>query len=178
MIHTFLQESNEWNKGIERKTWKNHNILGCHLIKVVCDWLVVLVTISNLIDTEILLLSRTNLYVLTWQWGRQQISNCWAFYFWGESTLLLLVLHSLEFIWVISFSNLIARAMFPLIFNFPDINAMVGFNFPENILTKSSVAILITTSARSEGSPCPTFPPLLFRSRNHVPPSSPESSNW
>lgn len=44
---------------------------------------------------------------------------------------MLLVPHSLAFIWVISFSSLIARAMFPLIFSFPDMNAMVGFSFPK-----------------------------------------------
>lgn len=45
--------------------------------------------------------------------------------------------------WVISFSNLIARAMFPLIFNFPDINAMVGFNFPKmRNETESNISVL------------------------------------
>ena len=54
------------------------------------------------------------------------------------------------------------------------ISQLVKFkNSPENIFTKSSVDILITTSAWLEGSPYPTLPPLLLRSRNHVPPSSP-----
>lgn len=43
---------------------KKHNIVGCHLIKLVLDWLVVLVTISSLIDTEFYFFSRTNIYVL------------------------------------------------------------------------------------------------------------------
>lgn len=73
--------------------------------------------------------SRTNICILIRQWRRQQIFNCWAFYFY--ESFLLLVLHNLAFIWVISFSSLIARAMFPLIFSFPDMNAMVGFSFPK-----------------------------------------------
>jgi hypothetical protein len=45
--------------------------------------------------------------------------------------IIALFLHSLEFICLISFSNLIARAMFPLIFNLPDMKAIVGFSFPK-----------------------------------------------
>lgn len=38
-----------------KKEKKNHNILGGHLVRLILDWLVVLITISSLIDTEILL---------------------------------------------------------------------------------------------------------------------------
>lgn len=37
------------------KKEKKHNILGSHLVRLILDWLVVLITISSLIDTEILL---------------------------------------------------------------------------------------------------------------------------
>lgn len=57
--------------------------------------------------------------------------NSWGFLLLRRVDAFALVLHSLAFIWVISFSSLIARAMFPLIFSFPDMNAMVGFSFPK-----------------------------------------------
>lgn len=39
--------------------------------------------------------------------------------------------HSLALNWPISFSNLIAKAMSPLIVSFPDMKAMVGFSLPK-----------------------------------------------
>lgn len=38
-----------------KKEKKKRNILGGHLVRLIFDWLVVLITISSLIDTEILI---------------------------------------------------------------------------------------------------------------------------
>lgn len=109
-------------------------------------------------------------------------------------------LHSLAlFMRPISFSSLMAMVMSPLMRSFPDMNAIVGFSFPktqsrrvvyittqrpgrcrprrsspENILLKSLESIFMMTSALTEGSPGPTLPAPLFRSRNQIPACSPD----
>lgn len=63
-----------YRKKIEKRKRK-HNILGGHLVRLILDWLVVLITISSLIDTEILLFPEQT-YVSLEEWRRQQIFNC------------------------------------------------------------------------------------------------------
>lgn len=79
-----------------------------------------------------------------------------------------------DFISLISFSNFIAKPIFPLIFNCPDIKAAVGFNFPVNISTNFSVSQVIVTSASPPGgSPLPQEPLPFFKSKNHEPVDDP-----
>lgn len=48
-----MNEIKAYREKLKKK--KKHNILGGHLVRLIFDWLVVLITISSLIDTEILL---------------------------------------------------------------------------------------------------------------------------
>ncbi len=108
----------------------------------------------------------------------------------------------------IIFSNFMASPMSPLIFSFPDMNAIVGFNFPidkehgfhqyfrflsfpsmimsvvyksasarlflpPNILMKSELSSVMTTSALTGGSPLPALPASFFRSMYQTPACSP-----
>lgn len=51
-----MQESMNEIKAYRKKTEKRKkNTLGGHLVRLIHDWLVVLITISSLIDTEILI---------------------------------------------------------------------------------------------------------------------------
>lgn len=51
--------------------------------------------------------------------------------------------YSLDFINAIIFSILIAKDMSPLIFNFPDMKAIVGFKFPVKIYNQNVIRTLI-----------------------------------
>lgn len=65
-----------------------------------------------------------------------------------------------------------ASLMFPIVIYFFFFNCH-GDRLPENILLKSLESIFMTTSALVGGSPCPTLPEPVFKSRNQTPVCSP-----
>lgn len=67
--------------------------------------------------------------------------------------------------------------MSPDNFIFPVIKAVVGFREPENILKKLLLFMENVASAATGGSPRPQAPEPFFRSKYHLPLSSPVTSN-